>query len=48
MQTTFTVDLSSLKPHQREAFLALIRSFNEPCFIRTWDERHSDETAAIQ
>jgi hypothetical protein len=39
METTFTVDLSSLKPHQREAFLALVNSFFEPYYIPTSDEQ---------
>jgi hypothetical protein len=37
---TFTIDLASLKPHQRKAFLALIQSFFKPYVIPTYDERH--------
>jgi hypothetical protein len=48
MQTTFTLDLSTLKPHQREAFLALVHSFFEPYCIPTHDETRGDETEAIQ
>jgi hypothetical protein len=32
---TFTINLADLKPHQREAFLALIQSFFEPYYIKT-------------
>jgi hypothetical protein len=35
---TFTIDLASLKPHQREAFLKLVQSFFEPYCIRTSEE----------
>jgi hypothetical protein len=38
MQTTFSVDLSTLKPHQRKAFLALVQSFFERYTIPTSDE----------
>lgn len=38
MQTTFSVDLSALKPHQREAFLALVQSFFEPYCVPSSDE----------
>jgi hypothetical protein len=39
----FTIDLSTLKPHQRVAFLALVQSFFEPYVIPT-----SDETEAVR
>jgi hypothetical protein len=35
---TFTIDLASLKPHQRQAILALVKSFFEPHFVKTSDE----------
>jgi hypothetical protein len=38
MQTTFSVDLSAIKPHQREAFLALVQSFFEPYYVPSYDE----------
>jgi hypothetical protein len=38
METTFTVDLSKLKPHQREALLALVQTFFEPYCIPTANE----------
>lgn len=45
MQTTFSVDLSTLKPHQREVFLALVQSFFEPYVIPTSDEFEVQELA---
>jgi hypothetical protein len=39
---TFTIDLATLKPHQRAAFLALVQSFFETYVIPT-----SQETEAI-
>jgi hypothetical protein len=38
---TFTIDLATLKPHQRAAFLVLIQSFFEPYFIPTSEERQT-------
>jgi hypothetical protein len=48
MQTTFNLDLSTLKPHQREAFLALVQTFLEPYFIPSSDETNVDETVVTQ
>ena len=43
MQTNFSLDLANLKPHQREAFLALLQSFFEPHYIKSSDEREAPE-----
>lgn len=39
MQTTFTIDLATLIPHQREALVALIESFEKLHYIPSADER---------
>lgn len=47
MQLTLGLDLSTLKPHQRQAFVALVQSFDEPYVIPVSDESAEHEAPAI-
>lgn len=38
MITSLTLDLSALKPSQRQELLALVESFHEPYYIPTSEE----------
>jgi hypothetical protein len=40
---TFTLDLATLKPHQRKAFLALVESLFEPYFIPVMSDEEMEK-----
>jgi hypothetical protein len=41
-EITLTFDLTTLKPHQHEALMALVQSLREPYVIPTSDELEAD------
>lgn len=48
MQITFSLDISTLKPHQVGALLALVESFTSPFVIPTSDELEAPEPHFIK